>query len=276
MATITVAVAQLSSGSDCRHNYEIARQMVAEAAKKGAKLIVFPENLSYIGPFRTDVCENLSDSETCKVMSAAAKEHGIWINLGSFKEVSGIPEKPYNTSVLLAPDGSIHAIYRKIHLCDMIGRPGVVTKESDHYLPGSQIVVADTELGRIGMSICYDIRFPELNRLMALQGAKIICVPACFQNATGPAHWEVLLRASAIQNNCYILAAGQCGKSEEGKIFWGHSMIIDPWGTVIAEAGQERQTLLVADIDLDYAEELKNRLGSLTNRREDVYTLSQK
>ena len=124
------------------------------------------------------------------------------------------------------------------------------------------------------MAICYDIRFPELYRLMALQGARIICNPACFLNETGSAHWETLLRAIAIHNNCYVLAPDQCGTRENGKLNWGHSMIIDPWGTVIAEAGQERETLLLAEIDLSYTEELKDRLGSLTNRREDVYTLS--
>lgn len=276
MAHITVAVGQLCSGSNKQANYEKAEAMIENAAKRGAQLIVFPENMNYLGPYSPDNRESVPDGEGCRRMAAAAKAHNIWVNLGSMKEISPDPVKSYNTSVLFDPRGQIAAIYRKLHLCDMMGRPGVWTKESDRNLPGSEIVVANTDLGKIGMSICYDIRFPELHRLLALQGVQIICQPACFQNVTGPAHWEVLLRAAAIHNSCYILAAGQCGKREDGKTNWGHSMIIDPWGTVIAEAGQEKEALLVADIDLSYADELSARLGSLHNRREDIYALEKK
>jgi len=276
MEKLTVAVAQFCAGSDKQANYEKAEAMIADAAKKGARLIVLPENMNYMGPYSPAIREDIPDGECCRRMAAAAQKYGIWVNPGSIKEVSPDLEKSYNTSMLISPEGKLVATYRKLHLCDMVGRPGVVTRESDRNLSGNKIVVADTQLGKIGLAICYDIRFPELHRLLALQGAQIICQPACFQNITGPAHWEVLLRAAAIQNSCYILAANQCGKREDGKFNWGHSMIIDPWGTVIAEAGQEREALLVAEIDLAYAEELKGRLGSLTNRREDVYALTMR
>lgn len=274
MDKFTVAVAQMRTVSDKQKNYEKAEEMIAQAAAKGAQLIIFPEDMHYIGPYSPDIREQIPGGECCQRLGACAKKHKIWVHCGSIKEVSPDPYKAYNTSILFSSQGEPVSIYRKIHLCDITGAPGVVVRESEKKLPGNEIVVADTELGKIGMAICYDIRFPELFRLLALQGARIICNPACFLSTTGPAHWEPLLRAAAIHNNCYILAPDQCGTREDGTLNWGHSMIIDPWGTVIAEAGQEKETLLLAEIDLGYADELKGRLGSLTNRREDIYSLS--
>ncbi len=276
MAPFTVAVAQMTTVSHKQKNLAKAEAMIAEAAQKGAKLIVFPEEMHYMGPYSPDVREEVPDGESCRRLSEAAKKHGIWVHTGTMKETGPDPYKSYNTSILFSPAGEMAAKYRKIHLCDIIGSPGVVNRESDRRMAGDQVVVADTELGKIGLAICYDIRFPELFRLMALQGAQIICLPACFLAATGPDHWEVLLRATAIQNHCYILASDQGGVRENGTRNWGHSMIIDPWGTVIARTGPEQEALLLAQIDLDYATELNERLGSIHNRREDVYQLSLK
>lgn len=273
MRKMTVAVAQIASSDDFAENYAKAEAMIAEAAEKGARLIVFPENMNRMGAYSPAYREAIPGGECCRRMSAAAKKYGLWVNTGSIKEISNDPYKAYNTAMLYAPDGTMAAKYRKIHLCDMSARPGSRSQESDRILPGSEVVVADTELGKIGMAICYDMRFPELFRLMALQGAKIVCLPASFGMTTGCAHWEVMLRTMAIHNHCYVLASGQCGTTKGGLVRWGHSMIVDPWGTVIAEAGQEREALLTAEIDLDYTDELKDRLGSLTNRREDVYRL---
>lgn len=275
MNKLTVAVAQTACSDDMQKNYATAERMIAEAAEKGAKLIVFPEYMNFVGASDPAYYESIPDGEACCRMSQAAKKHNIWVHFGTIKEKND--DKPYNTAVLFDPEGNIKATYRKLHLCDMQGsKDSAPNRESDRNSKGDKIVVADTALGKIGMSICYDIRFPEQFRLMSEIGAKIICHPACFGMNTGAAHWEVLLRSTAIVNHCYILAANHCGiKQAGGNPLWGHSMIIDPWGTVLAQAGVEQETVIIADIDLDYCDELRNRLGSMNNRRTDIYTLSE-
>lgn len=274
MKKMTVAVAQTYCSEDMQKNYARAEEMVAEAARKGAQLIVFPEVMNYVGKPDPVSFEPVPDGEACRRMAAAAKKHGIWVNLGSIREETG--GKPYNTSVLFSPEGEVKGIYRKLHLSDMQTTPDKpAVLESDRIDKGNEIVVVDAEEFKIGMSICYDLRFPEMYRLMSEKGAQIVCHPSCFNTTTGVAHWEVLLRSIAILNHCYVLASNHCGAKPDGKSIWGHSMIIDPWGTVIAEAGQEREALLVAEIDLDYCEELKGRLGCMTNRRLDVYSLQE-
>lgn len=272
MNKLTVAVAQTACSADIQKNYQKAERMITEATEKGAQLIVFPEYMNFIGNDTPESIESIPDGEACRRMAAAAKKNRIWVHLGSIKETAN--DKPYNTSVLFDPDGNIQGIYRKLHLCDMQSTKNTPqNKESDRNSKGDQIVVADTPMGKIGMSICYDIRFPEQFRLMSEKGAKIICHPACFGATTGSAHWEILLRSTAIVNHCYILAANHCGKKANGKPAWGHSVIVDPWGTVIAQAGFDQEALLVADIDLDLCDDLRNRLGSMANRRTDIYTL---
>lgn len=274
ISIITVAVAQTFYTDDVKRNYARAEQMIEEAAKKGAKLIVFPEFMNYAVESAPEYSEPVPDGETCRFIAKMAQKHKMWVNLGSIHEKSD--DKPYNTSVLFSPDGEINAIYRKLHLADMrSSKEARQSNESDKLNKGDKIVVTDTSLGKIGMSICYDIRFPELYRLMSDKGAKIICHPACFGMSTGSAHWEVLLRSAAILNHCYILASDHCGRRPNGARLWGHSMIIDPFGTVIAEAGQEKEALLVADIDLDYCDETKECLGCMNNRRTDIYKLEE-
>ena len=280
MNRLTVAVAQTYCLDDMKASYDRAEEMIAEASVKGAKLIVFPEVMNYVGEPTRDSFERIPDGECIRRLSAAAKNNNIWVNIGSIREIN--PEdpegKPFNTSALISPDGEIKAMYRKLHLSDMQTAPNKPpVLESERINKGDKIVVADTELGKIGMSICYDLRFPEMYRIMSEKGAKIICHPSCFNDTTGAAHWEVLLRSIAILNHCYVLASNHCGKKPHGSHpkVWGHSMIIDPWGTVIAEAGQEREALLVAEIDLDYCDELRGRLGCMTNRREDIYKLNE-
>ena len=275
MNKFTVAVAQMCTVSNKQVNYEKAEAFIAEAANKGAQLIVLPEDMHYIGPYSPDIREDIPGGEAFCRLSAAAKRHGIWVHSGTIKETSPDPYKAYNTAMLFSPDGTLSCTYRKMHLCDIVGGPGMTVQESDKKLAGDELVTAQTDLGCIGMATCYDIRFPEMIRLLALQGAQILCIPACFLNATGSAHWEVLLRAAAIHNSCYVLAADQCGTRESGTVNWGHSMIIDPWGTVIAHADQEKEGLIFAEIDLAYTQELKDRLGSFHNRREDIYSLTR-
>ncbi|MBE6781959.1 MAG: carbon-nitrogen hydrolase family protein [Ruminococcaceae bacterium] len=276
MGKITVAVAQMASSNIKSKNYEKAEKFIIEAKQKGAKVIVFPENFNYLGKYTPDIREKIPDGEFYKTMSALAKQHNIWTLAGAVKEISEDKFKAYNTSVLFSPDGEAVAKYRKIHLCDMQSEPNTLTTESKTVIAGNQVVAVGTDIGKIGLSICYDIRFPELFRLLTLSGAQIICIPACFGITTGSAHWEILIRSIAVSGSCYVLASNQCSTAKNKEIYWGNSMIVDPWGTVIARADQEREALITGEIDLDYANTLKNRLGSLTNRRQDVYRLEIK
>lgn len=272
MSKMTVAVAQTLCSDDVQANYEKAERMIAEAGQKGAQLIVFPENMNYVGAADPTKEEAVPDGEGCRRMAAAAKKYGMWVNLGSIKECSD--DKPYNTSVLFTPEGEVQATYRKIHLCDMQGDPSSSpARESDHVRKGNEIVVTDIGTCKVGMSICYDMRFPEQFRIMSEKGAQLILHPSCFSMVTGSAHWEILLRSIAVTCHCYVLACNHCGKRPSGSALWGHSMIIDPWGSIITQAGWEKEALLVAEIDLDLCDEMRNRLGCMPNRRTDLYRL---
>ena len=279
MNKVKVAVAQTYCLDDMEKAYTRAEEMVAEAAASGAKLIVFPEVMNYVGEPDRKSFEYIPEGECCTRLSRAAKEHNIWVHIGSIREIN--PEnpdgKPFNTAAIFSPSGEMVGKYRKIHMSDMKLSPNSdMSRESDRIEAGDEIVVVDTDFAKIGMSICYDLRFPEMFRIMAERGAKIICHPACFNTTTGAAHWDILMRSMAVLNHCYVLASNHCGSKPNGKArVWGHSMIIDPWGTPIAEAGQEREALLVAEIDLDYCEELSYRLGCMPNRRTDVYKLEE-
>ena len=274
MNKMTVAVAQTLCSGDVQANYEKAERMIAEAAQKGAQLIVFPENMNYVGAADPTKEESVPNGEGCRRMAAAAKKHGMWVNLGSIKEQTDT--KPYNTSVLFTPEGEVQAIYRKIHLCDMQGNPGSKpTRESDHVRKGNEIVVTDIGTCKVGMSICYDMRFPEQFRIMREKGAQLILHPSCFSMVTGSAHWEILLRSIAVTCHSFVLACNHCGNKPGGKPLWGHSMIIDPWGNIIAQAGWEKEALLVAEIDLELCDEMRNRLGCMPNRRTDLYRLEE-
>ena len=274
MRKMTVAVAQTLCSNDVQANYEKAERMIAEAAQKGAQLIVFPENMNYVGAADPTKEESVPNGEGCCRMAAAAKKHGMWVNLGSIKEQTDT--KPYNTSVLFTPEGEVQAIYRKIHLCDMQGNPdSKPTRESDHVRKGNEIVVTDIGTCKVGMSICYDMRFPEQFRIMSEKGAQLILHPSCFSMVTGSAHWEILLRSIAVTCHSFVLACNHCGNKPGGSPLWGHSMIIDPWGNIIAQAGWEKEALLVAEIDLELCDEMRNRLGCMPNRRTDLYRLEE-
>ena len=278
MSKVTVAVGQMACYTDIAAACARAEALIAEAAAKGARLIVLPEMMNYVGKPNPESFEFIPQGPCCTRMAAAAKKHNIWVNLGSIHELDPeAPEgKPYNTSAVFSPKGELVAKYRKLHLSDMQASPGnPIFRESDRVSKGNEIVTVDTEFAKLGLSICYDLRFPEMFRLMSEAGAKIVCLPACFNSTTGAAHWEVLLRSIAVLNHCYVLASNHCGKKYNGNSVWGHSMIIDPWGTPMALAGQEREALLLAEIDLDYCEELRGRLGCMTNRRLDVYRLDK-
>lgn len=270
-----VAVVQLDTQNDKGENMKTVCRLLDEAAAEGAELVSFPEVMNFCGDH---VGEGGGHEPipgyTTEILMAKAKEHGIYVHSGSFYEEIPGEERAYNTSVIIDPEGKIISTYHKLHTFDVTLPDGTICEESAQVHPGSEIVTVDTALGKLGMSICYDIRFPELYRLMALDGAQVIFTPASFTMPTGKDHWEPILRTRAIENGCYIVAAGQIGKKVLFTAY-GNSMVVDPWGTIIARA-KDRVGITYAEIDLDYLDSIRAKIPSLKNRRSDVYDLRRK
>jgi len=261
-----VAAVQLCAGADKTENLARIERFTASAAAQGARLVVLPEVCNWRGErgAEADAAEPIP-GPTTECFSALARRLGIYLLAGSILETSDT-RRPFNTSLLFDPSGALRASYRKIHLFD-VDIPGHVSvRESDQRRAGDSLVVCATELGAIGMSICYDLRFPELYRQLTLRGAEIVVVPAAFTFSTGAAHWEVLLRARAIENQVYLVAADQIGRSASGVVDFGHSLIVDPWGTVIARA-PDQECVIVADVDRDYQAQVRRQLPCLTHVR---------
>ena len=270
MRKFMLAAIQLDSQSDKQKNLAAAAGFIEEAAAKGAKLVAMPETMNYIGPEYRQNGEPVPGLTTDFFAKLAVK-WGIWIHCGSIPEIYD-QEKPYNTTVLLNPQGEIVAKYQKLHMFDVEISDGPSYKESDDNSPGQEIVLAKTELGMLGLSICYDIRFGEMYRIMALNGAQILFTPACFTMNTGKDHWETILRARAIENSCYVVSPGQIGIKPKLQAY-GKSLIVDPWGNVIAKAS-DRPGYVMAEIDLDMIDFVRAQVPSLQNRRTDVYSIS--
>jgi predicted amidohydrolase len=266
---------QMDTQNDKGKNLETACAWIDEAAAKGAKLICFPEVMNLIGK---NIGEGGGREEipgyTTERLCAKAKEHGVYIHGGSITQALPGEKRSANTSVLISPEGKILATYSKLHMFDITLADGTPYRESDRVKPGDSIVTVETELGIFGMSICYDVRFPEIYRLIALRGAQVIFVPASFTMPTGKDHWEVLLRARAIENGCYIVAAGQIGQ-KPAYAAYGNSLVADPWGTVIARS-KDAPGITYAEIDLDYLDKIRKQIPSLENRRSDLYEVSEK
>lgn len=265
-----VAAVQLTSTADKPRNLEAAATQVRAAAADGARLVILPEWFNWIGDaeaVRTGA-EPL-DGPSITQMRELARQLDIWLVAGTIRERVPGQDKHYNTCCLIDPKGDIRATYRKIHLFDS-DFPGAAYHESDVTLPGQEIVVSDAGELRLGLSICYDLRFPELYRILALRGASTLVLVSAFTERTGRDHWEVLLRARAIENQAFVVAAAQVGASTAKLRWFGRSMIIDPWGTILAQA-PDRECHIVADIDAGVQEMLRGQLPSLRNRRPDVY-----
>ena len=263
------AVVQLTSTSDEDANLEAAERWVALAAGRGARLIVTPENTNYLGPHDEKVRRAQSlDGEVAQRFSALARRHGVYLLLGSFNEVSDVGDRCHNTSLLFAPNGERVAVYRKIHLFDVDVSEAVRFRESDTVEPGAEPVVARIPLATLGLSICYDLRFPELYLRLVSAGAEIVTVPSAFTLTTGKEHWQPLIRARAIETQCYVLAAAQCGRHDDGGLreSYGHSMIVDPWGTVLAMA-PEGPGIAMAEIDLSRVERVRRAIPVQRHRR---------
>ena len=247
------AIVQMTSTADREANLARAADLVARAAAHGARLVATPENTNYLGPAgeKVRLAEPL-DGPTCLLFAELARSHQIHLLLGSFNEASDEPGRCHNTSILFGPDGARLATYRKIHLFDVDVSDSVRYRESASIKPGDRPVVAATPLGRLGLSICYDLRFGNLYRRLVRDGAEVLCVPAAFTLTTGRDHWEPLLRARAIECQSYVLAPAQCGRHDDPGLreSFGHALIVDPWGHVVAMA-PDGPGLALAEIDLE-------------------------
>ena len=277
--TWLAAVVQLTSTSDAEASCRAAEELIRKAAARGASLVATPENTNYLGPHdekvrRAEPLHALSGalsgalSPTPARFAALARELSIHLLLGSFNEASAEPGRCYNTSVLFGPAGEVLATYRKIHLFDVAVPPDVIFQESATVVPGAETVVAATPLGTFGLSICYDLRFPELYRALVAGGAEVLAVPSAFTATTGKDHWEPLLRARAIENQCWLLAPAQHGHHDDGGLrqSWGHSLVVDPWGHVVARAS-DGPGIAMAEVDLARLRTVRQRLPALAHRR---------
>jgi deaminated glutathione amidase len=268
---IRVACVQLTSRADKAANLEKAERLVAKAAASGADVVLLPEKWNAIGGVDTlhAAAETIEDGESAAAMRGWASQHGITLVGGSITERREGREKLSNTSLVFDPEGELVATYRKIHLFDVdVG--GHRYRESDAEEPGEEPVVARLEGWPIGLTVCYDLRFPELYRILALEGAELVTVPAHFTLYTGKDHWHVLLRARAIENQNYVAAAAQIGETIPGKPSYGRSLIVDPWGTVVAQAPDE-ETVISAELDRERLLEVRRNLPSLANRQAAAY-----
>lgn len=262
-----LAAVQMTSGADKAQNLATATSLIRKAAQRGAQFIGLPENFAWMGPEpeRDRNAESL-DGPTLSTLQSLAKELGVTVLAGSMLEGGAPGGRLFNTSVLFGPDGARLGVYRKMHLFDVEVGDGQTYRESAAVAPGTEVVVANAPFGKVGLSVCYDLRFPELYRALASAGAEILLVPAAFTLHTGLAHWEALLRARAIENQAYVLAPALHGAHGHGRHSFGHSLIVDPWGTVIAEASRGDGVVL-ARLRGDLLAQVRADLPALTHRR---------
>jgi len=262
-----VAAVQLTSTADREGNLATADRLTREAAAAGAELVVLPEKWAVLGtPEETAAGAEPFDGPALRWAAAIARELGIDLVAGSIAERVTGADRGSNTSVHFGPDGEEKAVYRKVHMFDVeVG--GTTYRESENEAPGEELVVSETAAGvELGLSICYDLRFPELYRILAVRGARVLVVPAAFTLATTREHWEVLLRARAIEDQAFVVAANQVGEHAKGYRSGGRSMIVDPWGLVLAQA-PDSETFAIAELDLERQQEIRRTLPSLANRR---------
>lgn len=270
-----IALCQMKVVDDKQANLEKATAMIEMAAIEGAEMVVLPEMFNC--PYDTNkfkvYAESSENSPSLKAVSNAAQKNGVFLISGSLPELLG--DKLYNSSFIYDNNGNLLNVHRKMHLFD-IDVPGEIAfKESETISAGNSVTVVDTALMKIGVAICYDIRFPELFRLMALDGACLMVVPGAFNLTTGPAHWETIIRARAVDNQVYLAAASPAINKELSYHAYGHSMVVDPWGKVIARAG-EGEAIIHATIDGSYIRNVREELPLLKNRRTDIYELKNK
>ena len=273
MEKMKVGICQMLVEEDKDRNIQRAENMIRDAASNGSDVIVLPEmfNCPYENKYFPIYSENYP-GKTTKMLASLSKELGVYIIGGS------IPEKDdntiYNTSYIFNREGNVVGKHRKIHLFDIQVENGIKFKESDTLGYGQDVTVFPTEFCKIGIAICYDMRFPELIRIMALEGAEVIIVPAAFNMTTGPAHWELLVRTRALDNQVYFIAASPARNQSASYHAYGHSSIVNPWGTIISEA-DEKECIIYGDIDLALVEKVRKELPLLNHRRKDLYEINK-
>lgn len=268
MSKFFSAAIQMTSGDDIAANIVQAEGLVTQAVHAGAKFVALPENAFYMRREGTAKAGDvpMAQHEGMRWALAAAKEHGIWLLVGSIRALEN-GDKPFNRSVLISPAGAITAHYDKLHLFDVTLPDGQQYLESSQAQAGEALAMAKTPLGSIGLSICYDVRFAAQYRALALAGAEILTVPSAFTKPTGAAHWHVLLRARAIENACYVIAPAQAGTHPGGRETYGHSLIVNPWGEIIAQATGDAPQVVLAEIDLENVVKMRAQIPVLAHHR---------
>ncbi len=260
-----VAAAQFCASNKIYKNQDIIEKLTQNASLKKASLICFPECANLIAKDQKDLeekAELADNSETIKKIKSLARRYRIMISVGSLILKKSGQEKILNRGFLIGKYGECLATYDKIHMFDADVGDGKIYRESDYFYAGNQLVTAQTEIAHIGLSICYDVRFPEMYRKMSQAGAEIIVTPAAFTEKTGKAHWHVLQRARAIETGCFIIAAAQSGTHADGRQTYGHSLIVNPWGQIIAEAKTLQTELVIAEVDLKEVDIARNAIGA--------------
>jgi predicted amidohydrolase len=270
MTLLSIAAAQLNSQDDVSNNLAVVEGLAGEARRRGASVLLLPENFAFMGGSdeqRRAVAEAIEgDGPILGALRRLAREHDLTVIGGGFPERTADPDRPHNTAVVVGPDGKVQAASRKIHLFDVEVGDGQSYRESGAVTPGVEPVVVEIEGVKVGLSVCYDLRFPELYRRLVDLGAQVLVVPAAFTLVTGKDHWHVLLRARAIESQCYVVAAAQWGTHPKGRSTFGKSLVVDPWGDVVAQAS-EGVGLVSATLDLGRVQRVRASLPSLQHRR---------
>jgi predicted amidohydrolase len=266
-----VAIVQLNTQDDVAANLARVRHFAAEAAAAGAQLVVLPENFAFMGEeaARRDLAERLDGTFSGPILSCLAEsatKHGIWLLGGGMPERSDDVARPFNTAILVDARGELAAKYRKVHLFDVTTPDGTSYRESAASCPGGDAVTAEVLGVRIGLSICYDLRFPELYRRLVDQGARVLVVPAAFTVPTGKDHWHALLRARAIENQAYVVAPAQHGRHPRGRQTYGKSVVVDPWGDIVAQCS-EGEGFALTTLDFAYQDRVRTALPALLHRK---------
>ncbi len=275
MTKIKLALCQMNVVDNKEENLKKASSMIAESVRQDADFIILPEmfNCPYSNDKFIEYCETENDSKTLNTLSLLAGKNNVYILAGSIPEKES--DKLFNTSYLFDKSGNIIAKHRKMHLFDIDVKDRITFKESDVLTAGDDFTIADTEFGKIGIGICYDIRFPELARIMVENGALILIYPGAFNMTTGPAHWELLFRSRALDNQVYCVGVAPALNENASYHSYGHSIIASPWGDVISQAETEEE-LIISEIDLSEIKKIREELPLLKNKREDLYEIIKK
>ena len=273
-----IAILQTKVYAEKEKNIRQLEEILASGRTEGTDLVTLPE--MFACPYETGNFPLYAEAEggpSWQALSALAKKYGIYLSAGSMPEAvkaksPSEKDRVYNTAYVFDREGKQIGKHRKAHLFDINVEGGQCFKESDTLSPGERIGCFDTEFGKIGLCICYDFRFPETARLMALDGAKVILVPAAFNMTTGPAHWELMFRQRAVESQCYVIGTAPARNPDSSYISWGHSIAVDPWGTILTQM-DEKEGIRIIEIDLDYADKVRRELPLLAHRRTDLYEL---